>query len=114
MTDRRNSELERQSKDSRTTLTQRHRRVAGLRPTSLGMVPALPEDIGWNYNAVLTGLTFRCRAGIWTAIIKADFGNSPMVAFLDVGTFPRTVEVLCEYAQRRALTWLPDKYPPRR
>lgn len=90
------------------------RRAEVLRGGSLGFTPSLIEIIGWDYNAVLTMLSFRIRDGVWTAIIKADFGNTPMVAFLDVGSFGRCVEVTSELAAAGQLHWHRDKYPPKK
>jgi len=84
-----------------------------LRGGSLGYSTTLIQHIGWRYNAVLTGLSFYVRDGVWHSVIKADFGNRPMVAFLNVGTFERVIEVTEEYASRGWLNWKEDRKPPK-
>ena len=88
-----------------------HRNVDMFAGTALKYVPTLQESIGWEYNAILTGVSFRVKNGVWTCIIKADFGSTAMVAFIDVGSFARCVEVSCEFAAKGHLTWHKDKYP---
>lgn len=101
------------SKDGVPRETQKQRALVSLPDTFMGLVPTLQETIGWSYNAVLTGVSFRINRGVWSAVIKADFGNTARVAYLDVGSFGRCVEVCCEFAEKRMLTWQHDKYPPR-
>jgi len=81
---------------------------------ALGLSPTLMEIIGWHYGANLTSIQFTCRDDVWTAIIKADFGNDAMVAFLDVGDFARCIEVTIEFIEEELLKWHKDKYPPPR
>jgi len=80
----------------------------------LGQVPSLQHAIANQYGAVLTELYFSEHAGVWTARVKADFDGFPMVAWLDVGTFVRTVEHLCACAHMGHIPWQRDKRPPRR
>ena len=93
--------------------TVHHRVVERLRGGALGLTPTLAELVGWNYNAVLTGVSLRSNGRIWTAVIKADFDDGPKVSFLDVGTFGRTCDVLVEFADAGLLKWVHDKYPPK-
>lgn len=97
----------------RTDGILRARQLRRLQGGSLGYCNTLIELVGWNYNAILTGVSFRVRNDIWSAVIKADFLEGPLVSFLDVGSFARCVEVLNEYAEKRLLVWHPDKYPPK-
>lgn len=92
---------------------QKQRAARRLVGGPLGLSAAIDQHIGWNYNGVLTGLSFYVRDGIWHAVIKADIAGRPMVAFLNVGTFARCVEVCAEYAFRSWLIWKPDERPPR-
>lgn len=113
MIDRYQRDYEPLSKDGGDGPIKPQRRIRSVVGNGLGRSNVLQETIGWVYNAVLTGLHFRVRDGIWTAVIKADFGDRAQVAFLDVGTFARCIEVCAEYAEKGQLRWYPDKYPPR-
>lgn len=84
-----------------------------LRGGSLGLANSLQEEIAYNFGAQLTGLSFYVRDGVWHAVVKADFSGRPMVAFLNVGTFARCVEVTCEYTFHSWLRWKADAKPPR-
>lgn len=101
------------SKDGGSDRRDQQREVRRLVGGSLGRAPSLAEILGWEYNAVLTSLTFRIKDGVWSSVVKADFGPRPMVAFVDVGSFARCVEVTIEFATKRSLKWYPDKYPPK-
>lgn len=89
------------------------RTLRRVRGDALGHSLTLQEHIGWHHNAVLTGLSFYVRDGVWNSVIKADFGNRPMVAFVNVGTFARCLETTAYLASKGYLTWQPDKKPPR-
>ncbi len=90
------------------------RKLRRLKGGSLGRSNTIKEHIAYHYGAHLTGLSFYVRSGTWHSVIKADFGNHAMVAFLNVGTFARTVEVTEEYARKGWLTWKNDRNPPKR
>lgn len=84
-----------------------------LRGGSLGTANSLQEEVGYNFGAQLTGLSFYVRDGVWHAVVKADFSGRPMVAFLNVGSFARCVEVTCEYTFHSWLRWKDDNKPPK-
>lgn len=79
----------------------------------VGFTPTLEEILGWEYGAALTQLSYRYRDGIWTALIKADIRGSAKIAFIDVGSFGRCVEVANERVARRWLHWKDDIHPPK-
>ena len=79
----------------------------------LAHVPGLDHALAWAYGIVLTGLIFRLRDGVWTAIIKGDLKNEAVVAFVDVGSFGRTVEAVIELIDARLIFFQQDSYPPK-
>ena len=89
------------------------RHLGTLGGGALGRSVELKEQLGWRYGAVLTGLSFYLRDGVWSAVIKANFENRPMVAFINVGDFARCVEVAVEIVETGRLYWQPDKRPPK-
>lgn len=73
----------------------------------------LQEDIGWHDAGVLSSVQVSYKGARWLVVVKAEFPAGPKVAFLDVDTFGRCLEVLAEYASSGQLNWVNDKYPPR-
>lgn len=71
----------------------------------------LQENLGWQYNGVLTAVTFRVTADGWLAVIKANLPAGPMVAFLNVNNLEDATRVAAEYAGKKQLYWKRDKYP---
>ena len=78
---------------------------------SLTTMAGLEQNIGWNNNAVLTGLSIKRKNEGWLATIKADFPDGSKVAFLQVSRLYKLFEVLEEYANKDHLSWQKDKWP---
>lgn len=71
----------------------------------------LQENIGWQYNGVLTSVTFRKTFEGWLAVIKADLPAGPRVSFLNVNNLSDCTRVAAEYAGQGRLYWKEDQYP---
>jgi len=73
----------------------------------------LAEHIGWNYNAVLTGLYFKLAADVWKAVVKCEMAGGPKVAYFTGPSLYQLVETVHWYAKRGYIEWHHDKRPVR-
>lgn len=87
------------------------RRAELVKGGALSYLPTMEEIIGWTYNALLTGVSFRYADGVWTAVIKAVKDGHPIVSYVNVGKFGRCVEVAIDLASKGLLVWYPDQHP---
>lgn len=71
----------------------------------------LAEDIGWNYNAVLTGLYFKIAGDIWKATVKCEMASGPKVAYFTGSSLYQLVETVHRYAAKGLFSWNHDKHP---
>lgn len=71
----------------------------------------LAEHIGWNYNAVLTGLYFKRAGDIWKATVKAEMAAGPKVAYFTGTSLYQLVETVHRYASKGNISWFLDKHP---
>lgn len=76
-------------------------------------VTLLAEHLGWNYNAVLTGIYFKRRADIWQAVLKAEMARGPSVAYFTNTSLLALTETVHHYASKGIISWFPDKRPVR-
>ena len=86
-------------------------RFRAVNRVKLTTMAGIEQNLGWNNNAVLTGLSFKRKNDGWLATIKADFPEGSKVAFLQVQRLYKLFEVLEEYANKDHLTWQKDKWP---
>lgn len=101
------------SKDGVPTTLQRKRGQTSLMDTFMGLVPTLMEMVAWRYGAVLTGVSFRIYRGKWSSVVKADFGEDPLVAYTSGWSFAHCVEATCAHAEAGLFYWQDDDYPPK-
>ena len=73
----------------------------------------LNEHIGWNYNGVLTGISFRLHGDIWKAVLKAELPSGPKVAYFTGTSLFQLVETVHWYASKAYVSWYHDKKPVR-
>ncbi len=73
----------------------------------------LAEHIGWNYNAVLTGVYFKMAADIWKCVLKAEMASGPKVAYFTNTSLLALVETVHWYCSKGIVSWNPDSKPVR-
>lgn len=100
----------------------KHRPVDTSRPHAQTAVPqldrltqltVLAEHIGWNWNAVLTGISFKIRGSLWEAVIKAEMASGPKYSKFTNESLYQLIETVHWYASKGYITWNRDKHPVR-
>ena len=86
-------------------------RFRAVNRVKLTTMAGIEQNLGWNNNAVLTGLSFKRKDAGWLATVKADFPDGSKVAFIQVARLYKLFEILEEYANADHLSWQPDKWP---
>lgn len=84
-----------------------------VRIDALSDLSILAEHLGWNYNAVLTGIYFKRAADIWKAVLKAEMDSGPQVAYFSNTSLIELVETVHWYCSKGLVSWNPDKRPVR-
>lgn len=79
----------------------------------LTQLTVLAEHLGWNYNAVLTGVYFKIAGDIWKAVLKVEMSSGPKVAYFTGTSLYRLVETVTWYASKALVSWDHDKHPVR-
>lgn len=71
----------------------------------------LKEHLGWNYNAVLTGISFKIDGGLWKAFLKCEMAQGPKIAYFTGDSLYQLVETVHWYASKALISWHHDKRP---
>lgn len=83
------------------------------RDDALSRLSTLEEHVGWNYNGVVTGISFRMRGDVWKALLKMEIQAGPKVAYFTGTSLRELVENVHWYCSARAVCWEHDKLPVR-
>lgn len=100
-----NKDVQNQSKQSRS------RNIS--QADDLSEISVLAEHLGWNYNAVLTGVYFKMHADIWKATLKVEMSSGPKVSYFTGTSLLQLVETVHWYASKGLVSWGHDKMPVR-
>lgn len=92
---------------------QPHLQTAVTQADVLTDLSVLAESLGWNYNAVLTGIYFKVAGDIWKAVVKAEMDSGPKVAYFTNTSLNALVETVHWYASKGLVSWSRDKRPVR-
>lgn len=80
---------------------------------ALSSVSVLQESLGWNYDALLTGIYFKVRGDIWQCVLKAELRSGPKMAFFTGDSLVELTETVYWYARKGLISWDHDKRPVR-
>ena len=80
---------------------------------ALSELTVLAEHLGWNYNAVLTGIYFKRKADLWQAVLKVEMASGPKVSYFTGESLYQLIETVHWYASKGLCSWHRDKRPVR-
>jgi len=77
----------------------------------LAELTMLAESLGWNFNAVLTGISFRFEGDIWKAVLKVEMPSGPKYATFTGTSLFQLVDTVHWYSSKGRVEWQRDKHP---
>lgn len=72
-------------------------------------VATIEEYLGWQFNAVLTGVQYKRKQTHWLAVIKATFPDGKRVSFVQSKSLYSLLELVDELVSSSSLFWQEDR-----
>ena len=71
----------------------------------------MEKHLGWHGGYLLEAVSVKKNEDGWLCMVKAKRNGSQWVAYVNASSFPESLELAAEFAERGILTWHKDKWP---